>query len=116
MSVLDPHTQSPRELLLGKIRDPKTSARDLASLVGALAKLEGDDDHPREFTTGAPVTCPNCATTFPALPAELPQGVTLLAPMPPGVRAFLDAKAEPEPEPAIVQFTEADMQFPTKRP
>jgi hypothetical protein len=29
-----------REILEARIRDPKTSARDLASLVGALGRLE----------------------------------------------------------------------------
>ena len=47
----DPHAATTRELLEARIRDPKTSSRDLASLVGALAKLDGDD-RPREFTTG----------------------------------------------------------------
>jgi hypothetical protein len=36
----DPHEGSMRELLEARIRDPRTSARDLASLMNALAKLK----------------------------------------------------------------------------
>jgi hypothetical protein len=36
----DPHEGSMREILEARIRDPRTSARDLASLTNALAKLK----------------------------------------------------------------------------
>ncbi len=36
----EPHSGSLREILEARIRDPKTSARDLASLLNALAKLD----------------------------------------------------------------------------
>lgn len=48
----DPHEGSMREILEARIRDPRTSARDLASLTNALAKLKeeqkraGSDGHP----------------------------------------------------------------------
>ncbi len=48
----DPHEGSMRELLEARIRDPRTSARDLASLMNALAKLKeeqkraGSDSQP----------------------------------------------------------------------
>ena len=38
----EPHTGSMREILEARIRDPKTSPRDLASLANALARLEPD--------------------------------------------------------------------------
>ncbi|MDQ2910556.1 MAG: hypothetical protein M3R26_00525 [Actinomycetota bacterium] len=39
----EPHSGSMRELLEARIRDPKTSPRDLAALVNALAKLDGEE-------------------------------------------------------------------------
>jgi len=44
----EPHTGSMRELLETRIRDPKTSARDLAALVNSLAKLDGEDASPSD--------------------------------------------------------------------
>lgn len=41
--LAEPHRGSTRELLEARIRNPKTSARDLAALVNSLAKLEGED-------------------------------------------------------------------------
>ena len=40
----DAHTGSMREILQARIRDPKTSARDLASLVNSLAKLDEEQE------------------------------------------------------------------------
>jgi hypothetical protein len=39
----EPHKGSMRELLEARIRDPKTSARDLASLTNALARLKEEE-------------------------------------------------------------------------
>jgi hypothetical protein len=78
----DPHTGSMREILEARIRDPKTSSRDIASLAGALSRLEGEEDAPPAPTTGQPVTCPECGHTFPSKPAELPRGVIQLYPSP----------------------------------
>ena len=39
----EPHTGSMREILEARIRDPKTSARDLASLTNALARLQEEE-------------------------------------------------------------------------
>jgi hypothetical protein len=38
-----PHTTTMREILEARIRDPKTSARDLASLVNTLARLDAQE-------------------------------------------------------------------------
>jgi hypothetical protein len=40
----EPHTGSLREILEARIRDPKTSARDLSSLVNSLAKLDEEGE------------------------------------------------------------------------
>lgn len=42
----EPHTGSMREILEARIRDPKTSARDLASLMNALARLDAEEETP----------------------------------------------------------------------
>jgi hypothetical protein len=39
----EPHTGSTREILEARIRDPRTSARDLASLTNALARLKEEE-------------------------------------------------------------------------
>jgi hypothetical protein len=39
----EPHNGSLREILEARIRDPRTAARDLASLTNALARLEVDE-------------------------------------------------------------------------
>jgi hypothetical protein len=48
----DPHEGSMRELLDARIRDPRTSARDLASLTNALAKLK--EEQKRAGSDGQP--------------------------------------------------------------
>jgi hypothetical protein len=40
----EPHTGSIREILEARIPDPKTSARDLSSLVNSLAKLDEEQE------------------------------------------------------------------------
>jgi len=39
----EPHNGSMREILEARLRDPSTSARDLASLANAIAKLDSED-------------------------------------------------------------------------
>ena len=48
----DPHEGSMREILEARIRDPRTSARDLASLTNALAKLK--EEQKRAGSDGQP--------------------------------------------------------------
>jgi hypothetical protein len=48
----DPHEGSMREILDARIRDPRTSARDLASLTNALAKLK--EEQKRAGSDGQP--------------------------------------------------------------
>jgi hypothetical protein len=40
---VEPQTGSMREILEARIRDPRTSARDLASLINAQARLDADE-------------------------------------------------------------------------
>jgi hypothetical protein len=44
----EPHNGSLRDILEARIRDPRTAARDLASLTNALARLEVEEQTPRQ--------------------------------------------------------------------
>lgn len=46
--AVDPHPGSMREVLEARIHDPRTSARDLAALINALAKLD-EEQRPAEL-------------------------------------------------------------------
>ena len=48
----EPHAGSMREILEARIRDPRTSARDLASLTNSLARLKDEDKH----ASGPPIS------------------------------------------------------------
>jgi hypothetical protein len=76
-------TGSMRELLEARIRDPKTSARDLAALVNSLARLDGQDGNSadpvppvlaaaRMFRCGTLVLEPRARPRTP-LPADPPR-------------------------------------------
>jgi transposase-like protein len=48
----EPHTGSMREILEARLRDPNTSARDLASLTNALTRLKDEET----LASGPPIT------------------------------------------------------------
>jgi transposase len=69
----EPHNRSVREILEERIRDPRTAARDLASLTNAVARLEVEErgaGQPSIYTLGparsysnpSPAPAPSSAT------------------------------------------------------
>jgi hypothetical protein len=128
------HSGSTREILQARIRDPKTSARDLASLVGALGRLEEDAQPERSILSAHMIPFPDGALITDTKGRKLfdirwprdpetgeptrDQGLIILYPLPPDVADEVKRLGKgPEPNEAAADlFTEADMLPPEPEP